>query len=59
MICKVLLITAIVMLAEATLDDQDFLNKYKVKIHKRGSFGEHPSKGDNVKVHYTVIIRDL
>jgi hypothetical protein len=32
----------LLVLAQASLDDEAFLTKYKVKIHQRGQYNEYP-----------------
>jgi len=40
------------------LDDEDFISKYQVQIHKRGTHNEHPKTGEEVIVHYTGTLPD-
>ncbi|CAD8075852.1 unnamed protein product [Paramecium sonneborni] len=50
---KFLLLSLIISISLASLDDQDLIKKYSIKIHQRGSNSNYPEKGDQVKVHYT------
>ncbi|CAD8146458.1 unnamed protein product [Paramecium octaurelia] len=50
---KFLLLSLIISISLASLDDQDLIQKYSIKIHERGNRQSYPEKGDQVKVHYT------
>ncbi|CAK69003.1 unnamed protein product (macronuclear) [Paramecium tetraurelia] len=50
---KFLLLSLIISISLASLDDQDLIQKYSIKVHERGNKQSYPEKGDQVKVHYT------
>lgn len=59
MLKQILLVCAILVVVQSTLDDQDFLDSFKIKILNRGTFKEYPKKGDSVNVHYTVLFLNI
>lgn len=53
----VILSLALLALA-GPLDDESFIHKYQVQIHKRGTYSEYPKSGEEVIVHYTGTLPD-